>query len=473
MDRIKKFFQTTESKNGTYSIGLTALVLIIVVIVNLIIGQLPESIRNIDVSSNQLYEISDTTKELLAGLENDVEMVVLADKDNTDERIKTFISKYSALSKYISVEWIDPVLHPSALAEYDASENTIVVSCEETGKTMQVLFDDILVIDYYSYYYTGTYTESEFDGDGQLTSAVNYVTSGESQTIYRTAGHGESTLSSSVSDLISKANYTVSEVNLLMDATIPENCDLLLMYAPTNDLAEVEIEAIEDYMAEGGDVMLILADVDKGSLPNLESFMQTYGLAMADGYIADLERCYQGNYYYIFPSLSLSTELASGISSEMVLMAYARGMEEVDPARDTISVDTFMSTSTNSYAVTETSETQGEYILGAIATESIAAEAEASESETLENRLTVISSLSIIDSQLTDAYPTLENLTVFMNAVTANFDGVQNVSIEPKSLEMEYNTVQYGGWLSLFVIFGVPVAVLASGFVVWFKRRRA
>ena len=33
-----------------------------------------------------------------------------------------------------TVEWIDPVLHPSALTENDASENSIVVSCQDTGK---------------------------------------------------------------------------------------------------------------------------------------------------------------------------------------------------------------------------------------------------------------------------------------------------------------------------------------------------
>ena len=46
-------------------------------------------------------------------------MKVLAVKDETDDRITTFISKYAALSDKIKVEWIDPVLHPSALTDYD------------------------------------------------------------------------------------------------------------------------------------------------------------------------------------------------------------------------------------------------------------------------------------------------------------------------------------------------------------------
>ena len=68
---------------------------------------------------------------------------------------KHFLSKYAALSGKISVEWIDPVLHPAALTEYDTSSNTIVVSCPDTEKTTTISFTDIIVYDQSSYYMTG------------------------------------------------------------------------------------------------------------------------------------------------------------------------------------------------------------------------------------------------------------------------------------------------------------------------------
>ena len=464
MERIKKFFQTTASKNGTYSIGITSVILVMVVVVNLIIGQLPEKVRKIDVSSNRLYEISDTTKKLMKKLDQDVDVKVLADKENTDERIKTFLSKYTGLSGHISVEWIDPVLHPAALNEYNASENTIVVSCADTGKSTTISFDDILVTDMSSYYYTGTVTESEFDGDGQLTSALSYVTTESTWKIYRTSGHGESTFSATISELIDKANYTVEELNLVMEPTIPEDCDLLMMYAPANDLSEAEAKAVTDYMTTGGKVMVIWGDKGKGELPNLENILKTYGLEIADGYIADMQRNYQGNYWYIFPELSLDESLSDGISSQMVLTVNSRGMEQVDPARDTITVTPFMTTSSDGYAVTEETEKQGIFLLGATATET---------QDDAESRLTVIAGASLIDAQITDSFPTLENTKLFMNAVTANFDGVENVSIEPKSLTVERNTVQHGGVFSILLIFILPLAILIGGFIVWFRRRRA
>ena len=481
MDKIKRLFKTKGTKHGAYSVGVTAAVVAIVVVLNLIIGQLPEKYRSIDVSNTKIYEISDTSKTLLKNLDQKITMKVLANEEEADERIRTFLSKYSGLSKNISVEWIDPVLHPSVLEENDASENTIIVSCEETGKTTTVAFRDMIVTDMYSYYYTGTASESEFDGEGQLTGAVNYVVNDAGQQVYRTIGHGEAALSSTITDLMNKNNYQVEEWNLLMEGSVPEDCELLLINAPTKDLTEEERTAIETYLGQGGDVMLLLGEKNAAEMPNFAALMKTYGMEPADGYIADPERCYQGNYYYLFPQLSLSDEMADGISSEMVLVINAHGFTVTDAARDTITTTAFMNSSDHAYAITEEKQTEGAYALGAVAVETIEDETESEsteksetteDSETKESRFTVISAGSLIDSQITDTFTTLENTTIFMNAVTANFDGVENLSIEPKSLSIEYNTVQHIGVFSLLVIFGIPVLILVVGFVVWFKRRK-
>lgn len=500
MEKMKKktgkfgnMFRTSGTRNGSYSVGLTVVVIAIVIVLNLVIGQLPESLRNLDVSSTRIYEISDTTTDLLDSLDEDVDMTVLAVRDDTDDRITTFLSKYEALSDHINIEWVDPVLHPSALTEYDTSENTIVISCEATGKSTTVSFDDILVPDMYSYYYYGSTDYTEFDGEGQLTSAVNYVTSDVEKTIYQTTGHGEGTLSTTITDLMDQNNYNLSEINLLMATSIPEDCDLLLMYEPATDLSDDETEMLRNYLADGGKVMILLGDTNATELPNLETVLEEYGMQAADGYIADPQRCYQGNYYYIFPELSVSGDMADGISSEMVLLTNTHGMNLIDPARDTITTTGFMSSSDGAYAVTETTQQQGEYTLGAVAEETVSSSdddadtdssgedaEEASDdssadtaSDEVTSRLTVISAGSMIDSQITDTFTQLENTKVFMNAVTANFDGVQNISVEPKSLQVEYNTVQYAGLFSLLVIFGIPAAVLIGGFVVWFRRRKA
>ena len=368
---LKNIFRTSGTRHGAYSVGLTVLVIAVVIVFNLIVGQIPEAYRNLDVSSTKIYDISDTTTELLDSLDSDVDMTVLAVKDSTDERITTFLSRYAALSDKIHMEWIDPVLHPSALTDYDTTENTIVVSCEDTGKTTTVSFDDILVLDEYSYYYYGTESYTEFDGEGQLTGAVNYVTNDTDHTIYQTTGHGESSLSTTITDLMEKNSYTLSEVNLLMTTSVPDDCDLLLMDAPTTDLSADESEMLRSYLADGGKVMILFGDTSFAELPNLSEVLSEYGMEAADGYIADPARCYQNNPYYIFPEMSVSGDMASGIESEMALLTNTHGMNLTDPERDTISTVSFLTTSDQAYAVTEESQEQGTYTLGAVATEEI------------------------------------------------------------------------------------------------------
>ena len=475
---LKRMFHTSGTKHGSYSVGMTVLVVAVIIVLNLVVGQIPEAYRNIDVSSTKIYDISDTSKDLLKGLDDKIDMKVLAVKDETDDRITTFISKYAALSDKIKVEWIDPVLHPSALTEYNTS-----------GKSTTISFDKILVSDS-SYYYSGSSSYTSFDGEGQLSSAVNYVTSDVQKKIYTVTGHGEDSLSTTITDLMTKNNYTTEELNLLMTDSIPDDCDLLLMDGPTNDLSDDEVSLLSGYLGEGGKVMCLLGDTGLASLPKLAGLLKDYGIEGADGYIADPQRCYQNQPYYIFPVMNLSGDMADGISSQMVLLMNSRGLTTTDPARDTITTSAFMTTSEQAYAVTEEDQKQGTYDLGVVATETISSDSDSSDdtssdsdsstdtssddsTESKESRLTVISAGSLIDQQITDAFSQLENTQVFMNAVTANFEGVTNLSIEAKSLTTEYNTVQHAGGFSILVVFGIPAVVLIGGFVVWFRRRKA
>ena len=66
---LKNIFHTSGTKHGAYSVGLTVLVIAVVIVFNLIVGQIPEAYRNLDVSSTKIYDISDTTTELLDGLD--------------------------------------------------------------------------------------------------------------------------------------------------------------------------------------------------------------------------------------------------------------------------------------------------------------------------------------------------------------------------------------------------------------------
>ena len=482
--KVKTFVQNTGSawKKGSYSVGMIVLVIAIAVLVNMIAARLPEEVRHLDISDNRIYEISDTSRELLKNLDQDVTFTVFAEKSSTDDRIKTFLEKYTSLTGRIKLEWVDPVLHPSELTENGVDSDTILVTGKETGKTTTIAFSDILV--------TGSTAATEFDGDGQLTSAVNFVTTDDQKKVYVTTGHGESAFSGSVSDLLKKNNMTEEELNLLMAGEIPEDCDLLFLYSPVTDLSEEEVSLLKDYIAHGGKVYITLSSESSDATPNLDGLLKAYGMTRADGYIADMSRNYQGNYYYIFPEISAYDGLTDGLSSNMVLLINAHGMTITDPEADTISVSSFLDTSEQGYAVTEENQTEGTYSLGAVATQTLSAEDteeeadaedsdatdaedDAEDEELEEGRLTVLAADSLINAQVTDSFTTLENLDLFMNTISSNFDDMQNVAIEAKSLEITYNTMQHAGLISVGLILGLPLVILVFGFVRWWKRRKA
>lgn len=478
LEKIKKSFQSAASRNGSYSVGMIALVICMVIVVNLIAGQLPESVKSIDISDNNIYGVSKTSKKILNKLDDKVTFTVYAEKDSTDTRIRSFIKKYTALTDKITVKWVDPVLHPAALTKANVEKNTIVVSCKDTGKTKDISFDDILVSDSYSYYTTGSSSESEFDGEGQFTSAINYVTSEQTEKLYYTTGHGETTFSDSVTKLFDKNSMSTEEINLMMKGQIPDDCDLLFLNAPSTDISDDEKTLLLNYLQAGGKIFIVLGESEDAT-PNLDEVLKEYGMEKTDGYIADMQRSYQGNYYYIFPEITATGDLAKGLESEMVLMINAHGLTTTDPARDTITTTAFMQTSDNAYAVTEDNQEQGTYNLGVAATESVSSDdsdssdSTSSSEDAKTSRLTVISSESMIDSQITDAYSTLENLDLFMNAVTANFDNTKNVAIKAKSLQVSNNTMQHAGLISILTIFGIPLVILIYGFMRWWKRRKA
>lgn len=469
MDKIKKLFQSNDSKRGSYTLAMTSIVIAIVIVFNMIVNLIPENKRQFDISSTNIYEISSKSKKIINNVDYDVTFYVLAEKSNTDKRIKTFINKYASLSDKIHIKWIDPVLHPSALTKYGTEENNIVISCKKTNRTTTVSFDDILTSS--TSYYSTSSSASSFDGDGQLTSALNYVTSNKEYKAYYTSGHGESSLSSEVTSLLTKSRISTSDLLLMTATSIPDDCDLLIIDGATSDFTKDEVKLLSSYLKKGGKVVTLLAQTNK-SMKNLYGLLKDYGLTVQSGYIADTERSYQGNYYYLIPNLSVSGDMASGISSNSVMMINSKGMTQSTPVRDSISTDAFMTTSSNGYAVTEKKQTQGTYVLGATSTESVKVKNSKGKKVTKESRLTVYGSNMLIDEQITSSFSSLENLTLFTNSVTASLDNADNVSISPKSLEVSYNTIAHPGPFSILVVFVIPVGLIVGGFIVWFRRRR-
>lgn len=445
---------TKAFRKGSYSTVIMVVIIAIVIAANVMFSKLPTAARNIDVSSNNLYSIGDTTHSVLDGLKNDVEIVIIKDKESTDKRISTLLAKYADYSDHIKVTYKDPVLYPSVLTTYDTEENNIVIKCDATDKTTKVAFSDIIVTS--TSYYGSTY-ETSFDGEGQLTKAIDYVSNENNKLIYTISGHGESDLGKNISELISKSNFNVKSVNLLVDNGIPDDCDMLICNQPTKDLADDELKLLREYMENGGKMTVVLADTTTET-PNFDALMADYGISKVNGYIADTERYYGQNVYQIFPNYSSGDITGKFGSEEYTLLFGSLGLKV--EKTDGVTVDEFLTTSNKGAAVVgENDYTEGKYTLAAAATKD-------------ESRFTVFGSASIIDDKFTSYYTNLMDLQVFMNSITANFDDVSNISIDSISLQTTYNTIANGSGIGAIFIGIIPVALLILGFLRWFGRRK-
>ena len=457
-----------RSRRGAVSAAVTALAVAAVILLNLLAAQLPERWTQFDLTDSGIYNISDVSLNYLEGLEQDVTIHVLADESSLDSRIVRFLSKYEELSDHVSVEYVDPVVYPSVLSEYSAESNTVVVTCDETGRQESFSIDDIIGYDIMSYYYYGVYNETSFDAEGLLTSAIDGVLNDAARTVYQTTGHGETVLPDSVQTMLGKSHLSVSTVNLLTDHGIPADCDLLLLNAPTRDLADDELLAVLQYLDNGGQVIYTMAGQDL-SLPNLETLCGDYGMRVVPGLIADTARYYQNNPYWFFPLADTSVDAAAGLSDDpMLLFCVSRGFTLTDPLRDSISVQSFLTTSGSGLAITGDSspedQTPGTYVVGAMATEEVA--------DGVTARLTVYGSNSLIDETINDAFTNLDNLTLFLQAATLGFDDVSTLAIEPVDLQTPANSISTGGVWALLFIFLIPAVLLITGVVQWIHRKK-
>lgn len=491
----------TLKKGGIMAI-FSVIVIAVVILANLIFGKLPARYRQWDLSSSQILTLSETTLGILKNLDQNITIHVVADPDTVDERISSFVELYAQNSDRIQIIEEDPILHPDVLTRLDVQPGNILVECEGTGKRTVISFDDIIQIDLMAYYQYQQISETAFDGEGQLTSAIHYVANETATTAYTLTGHQESALPQAVTDSLDKSGFTMAELNLMTQPEVPADCSLLIIHNPQKDISADEKTSLLDYLKNGGHLML-LAGAAETPLTNLNSLCAEYGMDLKNGFTADQApgHYYQNNPFSIIPEHDNSSGMLTGIStSDSILLNYAGAIEIQEELRDGLNVSPILTTSESGIFLDPITQeqTEGSYVVAAVATEdtvtalheATASEAEASgensssqeteasggTGDSQENQpktvFTVIAAPSLIDESILTLFPNLMNLNLFMNGAVYEMPGVTSLSIPAKSLKTTYNMVTAGGlWGAMFIIL-IPLIFLIAGFVIWMKRRK-
>ena len=419
-------------KNGSYTMVMSVIFIAVVVVLNMIVNAIPSKYSEIDISSQKLYSIGDDTKAMLKDLDKDVTIYQIAQSGSEDENITNLLKKYEDESKHIKVEQKDPVVNPKFVTEYTSdnlSANSLIVVCGDRNKVIDYnnIYESTIDYQTYSSQTTG------FDGEGQITSAIGYVTSEDLPILYTLEGHGEKEMDSTIKEDIEKANME-----------------------------------------------MIFSDYTTEDMPNFDAVLENYGVQREAGIVfeGDNQHYAMQMPYYLVPTINstdASSETVSG--GYYVLAPYAQGIKKMDDVRDTVTINSILTTSDQAYSKTdlnsdtlekEDGDEAGPFDLGVSITETL--------DDDKETQIVYYSTSNLMESQVNQMVSGgNEKLIIESLKWMTDTEDSATVSIPSKSLSVSYLTLtDYdAAFWKICTIGLIPGFFLVVGFAVWMKRRKA
>ena len=455
-------------QGGSYSIIITAVVLAILIAVNVLVSALPTTLTKYDISSTKLYSITSNTKVVVNALEEDVTIYWIVQSGEEDAVIENLLNKYDSLSDHISVVKKNPDVYPTFAEQYTdetVQNNSLVVECGERSRFIG--YDDIYVqeADMYSYSYN-----TSFDGEGAITSAIDYVVTEDLPQLYVLEGHGEQELPSTFSDQIEKENIEVNILSLLTVDEIPEEADCILIYAPSSDISTEEKDMLAEYTKNGGKLMVVAGPVEDGSLDNLYSLLSDYGVEPCEGIVVESDReHYTLQPYVLLPDMN-SDEITDSLIDEhyYAIMPISLGL---DVSGADSSVTTLMTTSDTSFSKIagydlETYEKEDGDIDGPFA---VAVSVDCDN----EGQIVWLTSSAFLEDMY-NAFSSGANSDLAMNALSSLIGEREAMAIRSKSLNYNYLNISSStaSLLKVLMIGVFPLAYLGIGIGVILRRRR-
>lgn len=455
-------------RGGTYSLAVTAVVLAILIAVNVFVSVLPASATKLDISASKLYSITSNTKAVVNNLTQDVTLYWVVQADKEDSVIENLLSKYDSLSDHIQVEKKNPDVYPTFAAQYTdetvPNNSVIVVSGD---RSRYISYNDIYVqtSDMYAYSYT-----TSFDGEGAITSAIDYVVTETLPRMYVLEGHGETELPASFADAVEKENVQTQSLSLLTEDSVPEDAACVTIYAPQSDISQEEAEMLRSYTEKGGKLLVIAGPVKGAELTNLYSLLTDYGVEPVEGIVVESDR---EHYAFGYPYVLMPDMQSDSITQSLMDSRYhpifpvSQGLQVTDSS----SVTTLLTTSDTAFSKTagysltaydkETGDTDGPFAVAvSIATDG--------------GGQIVWFSASDFLSDMYNAYSSGANVNLAMNALSSLMGEREAMAIRSKSLNYNYLTISdsVSSVLKVLLIGVFPLLYLAVGVIAVVEKRR-
>jgi ABC-type uncharacterized transport system involved in gliding motility auxiliary subunit len=243
-DRVQTWMGSRQAKYGT-NLLITSLALVaIIVIVNYIVYQASTQTKLwVDLTESKSNSLSDETIRTLHTLSEPIEIRAWFGPDSTAwDGAMALLDKYAAESRgQLTYEKLDPDANP-VLAKEDgiSRDGTLVLTL---GEQTQLVTNP---------------------AESEITTAILKLMNPGEHFVYFLAGHGEATIdgtgNTDINTLVGtlrNKNYTVDTLNLTQEKKVPATTSVLVIAGPKTPLLDFELTAIQDYLKEGGALILL------------------------------------------------------------------------------------------------------------------------------------------------------------------------------------------------------------------------
>jgi len=470
-DSLRKESNLIAFRGGSYSLIMTAIVLAILIVVNIFVSALPSTMTKYDISATKLYSITSNTKVVVNRLDEDVTIYWIVQSGKEDEVIENLLSKYDSLSDHIKIVKKNPDVFPTFAKQYTnktVKNNSLIVECGNRNRFIG--YDDIYLQESNIYSYSN---KKSFDGEGAITSAIDYVTSEKLPQLYILEGHGEARLPSTFSEQLEKDNIEVNTLSLLKVDSMPEDADVVMMYAPTRDISEKEKDMLADYVKDGGKLLVVAGPTENGILKNLYSLLSDYGVEPVEGIVVETDR---EHYAFQAPYVLLPDMVSNEITDSLIQEKYYPIM----PISQGLTIN-----ATSGYGTVTALLNTSEYAFSKIAGFNISTyEKEEGDidgpfavavsiNSSNDGKIVWFSSSSFLEDMY-NAYSSGANVDLGMNAVSSLIGESEAMAIRSKSLDYNYLTISdsISSMLKVLMIAVFPLLYLGVGIFIIVRRRR-
>jgi ABC-type uncharacterized transport system involved in gliding motility auxiliary subunit len=243
-----------------------------------------------DITKDKQHTLSTNTVEFVSVLERQVQLTAFY-VGVPPKYLQDLFKEYERTSDgLVMTEIIDPIEQVAYAAKFgnviNSQEQKVIVQSGNNRKDVDFTKDSL--------------------SEERLTNAIASV-SRTQKTVYFLTGHGEySTVNegntglSAFSQLLADNNILSKPLMLGISQSIPQDCDVLIIAGPKNQLTQDEETLIQDYLSKGGDALFLIEHTfvttpDKllsaeqmQKNPDLNSILNKWGLNIEADIVVDL-----------------------------------------------------------------------------------------------------------------------------------------------------------------------------------------